>query len=238
MQHILTAARMGEVDRATIARGVPGLVLMENAGERVYELLAHCFSPLARQRIVVLCGKGNNGGDGFVVARQVATRVGTDRLDVVLMGEPESLKGDAAANYAALRAVDVEPVVVADEAAWRQVLPRLTPATLVVDALLGTGLRGPAEGLFARVIQDVNGGFPHAKVVAVDMPSGMPSDTGEPLEPTMRADHTVTFTAPKVSQVFPPNCERLGKLTVAPIGTVESVYDCASAKYVTMFIRK
>jgi NAD(P)H-hydrate epimerase len=216
---------MGEADRATAARGVPGLVLMENAGARVYELLAHRYSPLAGHRIVVLCGKGNNGGDGFVVARQLATRARAARLDVILLGDPQKLKGDAAANYAALQAVDVEPVVATDSAGWLEVLPLLTPATLLVDALLGTGLRGPAEGLFARVIEDVNTGFPHAKVVAVDMPSGMPSDTGEPLGPTMRADHTVTFTAPKVSQVFPPNCERLGALTVAPIGTVESVFE-------------
>lgn len=216
---------MSEVDRATIARGVPGLILMENAGARVYELLAHRFSPLAGQRIVVLCGKGNNGGDGFVVARLLATRARAAQLSVVLFGDPQGLHGDAAANYAALRAVDVEPIVVGDETAWLEVLPCLTPATLVVDALLGTGLRGPAQGLSARVIDDVNASFPDAKVVAVDMPSGMPSDTGEPVGPTMRADHTVTFTAPKVSQVFPPNCERLGTLTVAPIGTAESVFE-------------
>jgi len=225
LQRILTAAEMSEVDRATIARGLPGLILMENAGARVYELLAHRYSPLAQQRIVVLCGKGNNGGDGFVVARLLATRAGTAHLRVVLLGDPAGLKGDAAANYAALQAVDVEPLVVIDETGWLEALPRLTPATVVVDALLGTGLRGPAEGLFARVIEDVNGSFPHAKVVAVDMPSGMPSDTGEPMGPAMRADHTVTFTAPKVSQVFPPNCERLGTLTVARIGTAESVFE-------------
>lgn len=225
MQRILTAAQMSEADRATVARGVPSLILMENAGARVYELLAHRFSPLAEQRIVVLCGKGNNGGDGFVVARQITTRAREARLDVILMGDPQGLKGDAATNYAALRTVDVEPAVVTDAAGWLELLPRLTPATLLVDALLGTGLRGPAEGLLARVIEDVNAGFLHAKVVAVDLPSGMPSDTGEPLGPTMRADHTVTFTAPKVSQVFPPNCERLGTLTVAPIGTVESVFE-------------
>jgi len=226
LQRILTAARMHEADRVTVEqRGVPGLVLMENSGARVYELLERCFAPLREQHIVVLCGKGNNGGDGFVVARQVATRIGTRRLKVVLFSDPDRLKGAAAANYRALRGVDVEPETAPDAAAWREILARLTPATVVVDALLGTGLRGPAEGLFAEVIGDVSESFPHAKVVAVDMPSGMPSDTGEPFEPTMRADYTVTFTAPKMSQVFPPNCERLGELTVASIGTADSVLE-------------
>ena len=226
MQRILTADQMREADRITIEeRGVPGLVLMENAGARVYELIASRFASLGEQRIVVLCGKGNNGGDGFVVARQVATRVGKDRLEVVLLGDPDGLRGDAAANYRALLGVDVEPRVIQDATAWREALPQLTTATVVLDALLGTGLRGPAKGLFADVIGDVNDGFPHAEVVAVDMPSGMPSDTGDPFEPTMRAGHTVTFTAPKVSQVFPPNCERLGELTVASIGTADSVLE-------------
>ena len=226
MQRILTAAQMRESDRVTIEeRGVPGLVLMENAGGRLYELLVRCFSPLSEQYIVVLCGKGNNGGDGFVVARQIATRVGAERLEVVLLVNPAELKGDAAVNYRALRGVGVEPRVAPDAAAWREILPRLTPATLVIDALLGTGLRGPVKSLFAEVIADVNNGFPHAKVVAVDIPSGMPSDAGEPIGPAMRADHTVTFTAPKVSQVFPPNCEHMGDLAVAPIGTANAVLD-------------
>jgi len=226
LQRILTAAQMREADRVTVEeRGVPGLVLMENAGARVYELLERCFAPLREQHVVVLCGKGNNGGDGFVVARQIATRVGKKRLKVVLLSDPERLKGAAAANYRALQGVDVEPDIAPDATAWREMLPRLTPATIVLDALLGTGLRGPAEGLFAEVIGDVNERFPHAKVVAVDMPSGMPSDTGEPFTPTMRADYTVTFTAPKTSQVFPPNCEGLGELTVASIGTADSVLE-------------
>ena len=226
MQRILTAIEMREVDRITIEeRGVPGLLLMENAGARVYELLADRYGPLGGHRVVILCGKGNNGGDGLVVARHLAVRGATGGMRVALFAKPDQLKGDAATNYRALRAVDVEPTVVTDAEGWGQVLPDLTPATLVVDALLGTGLRGPAEGLFAEVIRDVNTRFPHAKIVAVDMPSGLPSDRGEPWGESVRADDTVTFTAPKVSQVFPPNCEQVGRLTVAPIGTAPSVME-------------
>ena len=226
MQRILTAAQMREVDRVTIEeRGVPGLLLMENAGTRVYELLSKRYGPLGEHRIVVLCGKGNNGGDGLVVARHLAVRGDAGGMRVVLFAKPEQLKGDAATNYRALRGVDVEPTVVTDAQGWSRILPDLTPATLLVDALLGTGLRGPAEGLLADVIHDVNNRFPHAKIVAVDMPSGLPSDTGEAMEESVHADETVTFTAPKLSQIFPPNCERVGRLTVAPIGTAPSVME-------------
>src|SRR3977135_2019047 len=95
---------MREVDRRTIELGIPGLILMENAGHRVVELLVEKFSPLEAHRIVVLCGKGNNGGDGMVVARQLYTRFHPRSLDVVLAAKPEELQGDAAENYRMLRA--------------------------------------------------------------------------------------------------------------------------------------
>ena len=224
MLKILTADQMREIDRLTIEeRGVPGLVLMENAGLRVCEFLAEEYSPLEDQRVVILCGKGNNGGDGLVVARHLVVKGLSAGLQVVLLGDPGRLKGDAAANYNMLRAVDFEPAVVRDSRAWQQLRPKLLPATLVMDALLGTGLRGPAEGLLLEVIRDLNENFQHVSIVAVDMPSGLPSDSGEPLGEAVRARHTVTFTAPKVSQIFPPNCEAVGDLRVARIGTAPSV---------------
>src|SRR5437773_6247239 len=100
---VLTAAQMREVDRRTIELGIPGIVLMENAGDRVVEFLAEKFAPLSSQRIVVLCGKGNNGGDGLVVARQLYTRFHPAALHVVLFAQPEELKGDAAQNLRMLR---------------------------------------------------------------------------------------------------------------------------------------
>ena len=224
MPKILTADQMREIDRLTIEeRGVAGLVLMENAGLRVCEFLAEEYSPLEDQRVVILCGMGNNGGDGLVVARHLVVKGLSAGLRAVLLGDPERLKGDAAANYKMLRAVDFEPAVVLDSRGWQQLRPKLLPATLVVDALLGTGLRGPAEGLLLEVIRDLNENFQHVSIVAVDMPSGLPSDSGEPLGEAVRARHTVTFTAPKVSQIFPPNCQAVGDLRVAPIGTAPSV---------------
>ena len=226
MQRILTAAEMREADRVTIKdRGIPGIVLMENAGARVYELLAQRCSPLRKQRVVVLCGKGNNGGDGLVVARLIAVREPQTDLHVILFANPDDLTGDAAANYRMLRGVDIDPLLVTNSKAWSGARRKLGSATVVIDALLGTGLQGPVRGLQAEVIRNVNAECGRACVVAVDMPSGMPSDSGEPAGEAIRADYTVTFTAPKISQIFPPNCERLGELTVAPIGTARSVLE-------------
>src|ERR1017187_358660 len=96
---VLTVAQMREVDRRTVDMGIPGIVLMENAAHRVVELLAERCAPLAAQRIAVVCGKGNNGGDGLAIARQLFTRFHPRALDVVLLASPEELGGDAAANY-------------------------------------------------------------------------------------------------------------------------------------------
>jgi NAD(P)H-hydrate epimerase len=214
---VLTAAQMREVDRRTSEMGIPGIVLMENAGHRVVEFLAERFVPLPAQRIVVLCGKGNNGGDGMVIARQLHTRFHPQALHVVLLAAPEELKGDAAANYRMLAACGC-PV-------WSEIPAEARLATVVVDALLGTGINGPATGAMLEGIREINDGFPLAKVVAVDIPSGMPSDSGQPAGEFARADYTVTFTAPKPGQVLPPSCGRVGELVVGPIGSPPELYD-------------
>ena len=168
--NVLTAEQMREADRRTIAAGTPGEVLMERAGTRVVEVLECEFAPLAAQRVVIFCGKGNNGGDGLVVARLLEGRV------------------------AALQ------VVTAPDGRGSM------DATVVVDALLGTGFRGEVEGAYAELIRSINEDFPHAKIVAVDIPSAM----------QVRADITVTFAAPKVQVVM--DSEHVGKLIVADIG--------------------
>jgi ADP-dependent NAD(P)H-hydrate dehydratase / NAD(P)H-hydrate epimerase len=214
---VLTAAEMREVDRRTIEAGIPGIVLMENAAHRVVEAIAERFDPLAAQRIVVLCGKGNNGGDGLAVARQLLMRFRPAALDVVLFAGPEDLKGDAAANYRMLLACGgvVE----------REIPERARLATVVIDALLGTGISGPATGPMLDGIREINSGFPLAQVVAVDIPSGMPSDSGEPTGEFARADLTVTFTAPKIAHAMPPNCDHVGELVVGAIGSRPEFYD-------------
>lgn len=226
MLRVLTAAEMREADRATICdRHVPGLVLMENAALAVTGRLASRFPRLNHEKVLVLCGKGNNGGDGLAVARQLLVRHPGLDLKAVLLAEPESLSGDALANLRMLAAQDHRALIAADSDSWQALLPGISDATVIVDAVLGTGLAGPARGMPARVISDVNAGFPHASVIAVDMPSGLGSDSGELLGDRMRVDHTITFTAPKASQVLPPSCELVGTLEVAGIGTARSVLE-------------
>jgi hydroxyethylthiazole kinase-like uncharacterized protein yjeF len=208
---VLTAAQMREVDRRTIEMGISGAVLMENAGSRVVQFLEERFSPLSDQRIVIFCGKGNNGGDGMVVARHLFTHYRPQALRVVLVGSPEQMKGEAAANYSKL----VESGCPVE----RALPPEFDGVTLVIDALLGTGLSGPAKGEMLDAIRRINTEFSVAKIVAVDIPSGLASDTGRPLGESVLADFTVTFTAPKVGQVLAPNCERVGELLVCAIGS-------------------
>jgi len=216
---VLTAAEMRDVDQRTIEMGIPGIVLMENAGNRVVEFLERRFAPLATQRIAILCGKGNNGGDGFVIARQLFTRVRPRALHAVLLADPAELKGDAAANYRMLEVCGC-PV-------HREIPAEARCASLVLDALLGTGISGPATGRMLEGIREINSGFPLAKVVAVDIPSGMPSDLPAPVGEFARAEATVTFTTPKLGMVLPPNCDHTGELIVGPIGSPESLYDHA-----------
>ena len=139
---VLTRAQMREVDRRTSELGIPGIVLMENAGHRVVEFLAERYAPLEAQRIVVLCGKGNNGGDGLVVARQLHTRFHPRALSVVLAGDPAEMHGEAAQNYRMLEAVGC--------AVTSEITAEMKSASLIVDALLGTGIHGPAAGKSRR----------------------------------------------------------------------------------------
>src|SRR5574337_1056878 len=215
---VLTAAQMREVDRLTTERfGVPSLQLMENAGTRIVEFMQAQFAGLLKRRVVILCGKGNNGGDGLVVAR-VLKRLGVHPT-VFLFAPAETMKGDAAVNLARWRETSGELRVITGAAEWEAAKSALAAADIVVDALLGTGLTGPVEGLNRAVIEDVNALPPTVQVVAVDTPSGLPSDAAADSGPVVAADYTVTFTAPKLGQLLPANCDRVGKLIVRGIGT-------------------
>ncbi|MBM3747459.1 MAG: NAD(P)H-hydrate dehydratase [Acidobacteria bacterium] len=223
---VLTAEQMRAVDARTMELGIPGLILMENAGSRVAEFLAETFAPLERQRVVILCGRGNNGGDGLVAARQLHVRARPRALDVVLAGDPAELKGEAAENYRMLHACGLR--------VQSQITPRMRQATIVVDALLGTGLKGPATGRMLELIREINAGFPEARVIAVDIPSGLDSDSPASAGESVRADYTVTFTAPKLGQVLPPNCAQVGRLRVVPIGSPPELFEQDPAIFLSL----
>lgn len=218
---VLTPAQMAAVDKATIHSGIPGLILMENAAHRCIEYLQEKFAPLSSQRIVVVCGRGNNGGDGLAIARQLYTRFAPRELRVVLIPDDCELKGDAAENLTMLRAAGVQE--------YRDFGPEMRTATLVIDAVLGTGLRGPAKGPALNAIREINDAFPLAKVFAVDLPSGINGASGAIPGEYVRADATVTFTAPKVCHVIPPAADLMGDLRIAPIGSPVSLYESDEA---------
>jgi ADP-dependent NAD(P)H-hydrate dehydratase / NAD(P)H-hydrate epimerase len=220
----LTAAEMREVDRLTTERcGIPSLQLMENAGNSVFDYLRASFSDLTASHTTVLCGKGNNGGDGFVVARLLQER--GFKPAVYLFGEPETVRGAAAENLLRLKKSGANVRVITGDSKWDAVRTEVTKSRLIVDALLGTGLKGKVEGLLASVIRDVNkfsrdatAIYPEA-ILAVDTPSGLPSDGELSDGPMIQAHTTVTFTAPKVGQLVSRDAACCGKLVVRDIGS-------------------
>src|SRR5712664_1447674 len=220
----LTAAEMREVDRLTSERfGIPGLQLMEAAGQKVADAVLREFSPGLPQRVTVLCGKGNNGGDGLVAARHLrAAGIGPR---VCLFAAPREMHGDAGANLARYLEAGNTILVIEDEAAWESAWPSVADSEVIVDALLGTGLRGAATGLIARAIEDINRLSANATaarpalILAADTPSGLPSDGQAAEGSVLRAHRTVTFTAPKISQLLSRDADAVGALEVCAIGS-------------------
>ena len=220
----LTAAEMQEVDRLTTEHyGIPSVQLMENAGKSVFDHLRSSLSDAAASRASVLCGKGNNGGDGFVLARLL--QESGLKPCVYLFADPQTLRGDAAENFLRLKKSGADIRIIHDAVAWPAMRSELAKSRVIADALLGTGLKGPVEGLLASVISDVNRISRDATairpdaVIAVDTPSGLPSD-GEPAAgPVILAHATVTFTAPKIGQLVSKDADSSGKLFVREIGS-------------------
>ena len=229
----LTAAEMREVDRLTTERfGISGTQLMENAGKRVADFVLHQISLRFQspvRSVAVLCGRGNNGGDGFVAARYLRQEI--RHTLVLLFSSPSELKGDAPLNFQRWRESGGETLVIENEEALRSAWPGIATADVILDALLGTGLRGAATGLIAKAISDLNSlsrnatSASPALIVAVDIPSGMASD-GEPSEgAVLHAHETVTFTAPKIGQLISNEASCCGSLNVRAIGTPPTLID-------------
>jgi ADP-dependent NAD(P)H-hydrate dehydratase / NAD(P)H-hydrate epimerase len=220
---ILTAAEMREVDRLTTERyGIPSLTLMENAGRSVAEFIGDRFrsgrsgtAHLEQRRIVVLCGRGNNGGDGFVVARHLR-EMGAN-VSVYLFASPDEMRGGAATNLKRWREPGGELTAIHDSGEWKA--QPMQSTDIIVDALLGTGIRGTVQGQMAKAIDWINQHPPRAVVVSVDIPSGLDSDTGAICGTAVAANYTVTFTAPKRSMVMRDASRAVGQLIVRNIGS-------------------
>ena len=208
---IVTAAEMRAIDGATTERfGVPSLTLMENAGTAVAEYVLTNYS--AARRVVVLCGKGNNGGDGLVAARHLHQK--GRWVEVILLADPSELRGDAAVMFGKLKAPPIS--VRSSEELESDRLRSSLQADLYLDAILGTGFKPPVSGLYAAAISMMNGS--QSPIIAVDIPSGADADAMRPQAGTIaRADTIVTFTAPRPAHVF--SSLTAGRTCVANIGS-------------------
>src|SRR5581483_3415984 len=186
--------------------GIPSLVLMENAGRQAVAAMEAMYADLSDRQVAVLCGRGNNGGDGFVVARTLAQR-GVD-VSVFLLGRVAEVKGDARVNLEILGRLGITVVEVADSQAWELHLSEVRDCNLIVDAIFGTGLNAPVRGLIESVITDVNASG--IAVVSIDLPSGLSADSSDPIGESIEAGTTVTLAAPKLPLVLPPAENRAG----------------------------
>ncbi|MEZ6088297.1 MAG: NAD(P)H-hydrate epimerase [Pirellulaceae bacterium] len=189
---------------------VPSICLMENAGRGAAIRIAQLT---AARRTCILCGSGNNGGDGFVIARHLET-YGVD-VEVALLADPQKLKGDALTNWNIVQASKLR-VHLMEKATEKDFTELLSRAELIVDALLGTGAEGDPRGVFATAIRRANAR--KAVRVAIDIPSGLDCDTGRPGIPCFHADHTCTFVAKKIGFDAISAQPFLGQVHVLPIG--------------------
>src|ERR1700704_1074914 len=231
---VLNAAQMREADRRTIEEiGIPSLVLMENAGRQVVAAMEAIYTDLLERQVAVLCGRGNNGGDGFVVARTLVQR-GVD-VSVFLIGLVSWVRGDARTNLEILGRLGVTVIEVSDGQAWELHLSEVRDCTLIVDAIFGTGLNAPVSGLIESVITDVNASS--IPVVSIDLPSGLSADSCDPIGESIEAGATVTLAAPKLPLVLPPAETRAGDIVIADIGIPGDVLDSVEGPWIELLTR-
>ncbi|MES0349561.1 MAG: NAD(P)H-hydrate dehydratase [Desulfobacteria bacterium] len=226
--YLVTARQMKEMDRLTIESfGIPGIVLMENAGRGAVDTLFRHYPNIRHMKVGIAAGRGNNGGDGFVIARYLAG-IGVP-VDVYLLSERGRVRGDAAANLKLLDQIEIPVHEIPDIAALESNKGRMRQCDLWVDAMLGTGLTSEVRGLFKEMIGFLN--TLQKPILAVDIPSGLDSDTGKPRGSCIDATVTVTFGLPKIGHVVLPGTEFVGKLEVIDIGIPTVVVDAIGPKH-------
>jgi NAD(P)H-hydrate epimerase len=228
---ILNAAQMREADRFTIEEiGIPSLVLMENAGRQVVAAMEAAYETRLNGRVAVLCGRGNNGGDGFVVARTLLQH-GIDAA-VFVVGALADVRGDAKANLDILGRLGVTVVEINDEQSWELHFSEISQCTLIVDAIFGTGLKSALGGMMETIVADVNAST--IPIVSIDLPSGLSADTPHVIGDCVDASMTVTLAAPKLPLVLPPGEEHAGDVVIADIGIPHEVIEGIEGQHIEL----
>ena len=232
---VLNTRQMRDADRRTIEEiGIPSIVLMENAGRQAVAAMEAAYDDLATSQVGVLCGRGNNGGDGFVVARTLVQR-GVD-VGVFLLGSVSEISGDARINLEVLGRIGLTVVEITTAQEWELHFTEISECDLVVDAILGTGFRGQLSGLLETVVADVNAlGVP---IVSIDLPTGVSADTHVVDGTAIEASMTVTLGAPKIPLVFPPADSHGGDLVIADIGIPYPVFEELDGEYLEILTRE
>jgi NAD(P)H-hydrate epimerase len=209
----LTRAQVREIDRrASADYHIPGIVLMENASQAVAQVALEMIADVRSPSVVIVCGPGNNGGDGLAAARHLHN-LGIDDLQLLVTGDPDAYQGDAGINWKIIKAMKL-PVV--------RELPPDVPM-LYVDAIFGTGLTRAVDSRVAAMIDTMNAS--RAQRLAVDIPSGLDCDSGEPTGPCIRAHRTITFVAEKIGFANPSSRKFTGRIAVGEIGCPNELID-------------
>jgi NAD(P)H-hydrate epimerase len=212
---VVTAEQMQELDRKSIEiYRIPGIVLMENAGRGAIEVINRTFPDIRKQKIAVIAGKGNNGGDGFVIARHLLNQ--GISVKVFLLTDPKSLRGDAETNYNIFHHMKGEVISLPSSKDYQKVKKSLENIDLLIDGIFGTGLDAEVRGYYREVIDHLNTLM--KPMVAIDIPSGLDANTGKPLGTAIRASLTVTFGLPKVGHLISPGIDYVGSLKIIDIG--------------------
>jgi NAD(P)H-hydrate epimerase len=225
--YLVSASEMRQMDRQTIESfRIPGRVLMENAGRGATRVVLDQFADVTSQKVGVIAGRGNNGGDGFVIARYLAQK--GSEVTVYLLTESSRVKGDAAANLKLLMPLDIPVVEIPDESSFLAHQTGMLHQKIWIDALLGTGLKSEVKGYFKKIIEFIND--LNTPVFSVDIPSGLNSDTGQVCGTCIRAQATATFAFAKLGHILFPGAEYTGYLEVIDIGIPDHIVKMINPK--------
>ncbi|UCC40563.1 MAG: NAD(P)H-hydrate dehydratase [Candidatus Aminicenantes bacterium] len=225
---VLTSTQMKNIDRTASENiGIAGPILMENAGLQILKEIRTRFPDINKEKVVIIAGKGNNGGDGLVVARHLFNQ-GCNPC-VLLLASKREPRGDAALNLRIAERIGIKIHETPSLKEWKLQKKNISQSTVLLDAIFGTGLTQPAHGVYAAAIDAINKS--KAYKIAVDIPSGLSSDSFQIIGPCVKADLTVTLAAPKVAHVFPPSEEYVGELVVADISIPPRLFDDDKLKF-------
>jgi NAD(P)H-hydrate epimerase len=230
---------MREVDRLTTEKHkISSLQLMDSAAAACLQTITtHFDGELSNRKIQILCGPGNNGGDGAALASKLSARVA--QVDVILFGKVDETKGDAHHNFQILAKTSKQVNHLNfsechDSRQWHEILSLAPSYDVLVDALFGTGIKRPLTGVFAEAVEYLSGiqqtSLGEPLILSVDLPSGLDADQAQPIGPAVSADLTVTFTAPKIASVLPPASHLNGKLVIADIGSPRTLVEAAQSQ--------